>query len=61
MVLAELRQADQLDWSRAVIDAPYVRALKGGGHGRKSSRTRPERAASTTWSATPVASRLESR
>jgi transposase len=30
LLLAELRRADQLDWSRAVIDAAHLRALKGG-------------------------------
>jgi transposase len=41
LLLAELRQADQLDWSRSVIDAAHIRALKGGGDGRKSGRPRP--------------------
>jgi transposase len=61
LLLAELRQADQLDWSRAVIDASHVRALKGGRPRAQVRSTAPERAASTTWSAAPVASRLQSR
>lgn len=38
VLLAKLHQAGQLDWSRAVIDASHVRALKGGGDGRKPGR-----------------------
>ncbi|WP_229837343.1 IS5 family transposase [Dactylosporangium sucinum] len=30
VLLAELRAADKLDWSKAVIDGSHVRALKGG-------------------------------
>jgi transposase len=30
LLLSELRGADQIDWSRAVIDASFVRALGGG-------------------------------
>lgn len=29
-LLAKLRQADQIDWSRAVVDSASVRALRGG-------------------------------
>src|SRR5205814_2551248 len=29
-LLAQLHEADQLDWSRAVMDSSAVRALKGG-------------------------------
>jgi transposase len=43
LLLAELRRADQLDWSRAVIDAAHLRALKGGGDRRKSGRSRTSR------------------
>ena len=38
LLLAKLRHADQLDWSRAVVDSSAVRALKGG---QKLARTRP--------------------
>jgi len=37
-LLAELRAAGALDWSRAVIDSSHVRALKGG---PKPGRARP--------------------
>lgn len=30
MLLSELRAADKLDWSRAVVDSSSIRALKGG-------------------------------
>jgi transposase len=30
LLLAELQAADQLDWSKAVVDGAHVRALKGG-------------------------------
>ncbi len=29
-LLTKLRQADQIDWSRAVVDSASVRALRGG-------------------------------
>lgn len=47
-LLAKLRQADQIDWSRAIVDSASVRAL---GRGKKQVQTRQiERnpAASTT-------------
>jgi len=48
VLLARLQSAEQVDWSRAVVDSSSVRALKGG---PKRPRTRPireKRAASTT-------------
>jgi transposase len=30
VLLAELRAANRIDWSRAVVDSSHVRALKGG-------------------------------
>jgi transposase len=48
-VLAELRGAGRIDWSRAVIDSSSVRAV---GAGKKRGPTRPtaaNRAASITW------------
>ena len=51
LLLAELRRADQLDWSRAVIDAAHLRALKGGRRPAQVRSIRHERAASTTSSA----------
>lgn len=46
-LLAKLRQADQIDWSRAIVDSASVRALRGG---KKQVQTPPierNRAAST--------------
>lgn len=47
VMLAKLRKADQIDWSRAVVDSASVRAIGGG---RKRALTPPtgaNRAAST--------------
>ena len=47
VMLAKLRKADQIDWSRAVVDSASVRAVGGG---RKRALTPPtgaNRAAST--------------
>jgi transposase len=30
VMLADLREANRIDWSRAVVDSSHVRALKGG-------------------------------
>ena len=38
MLLTKLREADKIDWSRAVVDSASVRALLGG---RKRARIRP--------------------
>lgn len=46
-LLAELREADQLDWSRAVVDSSAVRALQKGKKQVRIPRTKPKRAAST--------------
>jgi transposase len=51
-LLVRLRQADQLDWSRAVIDAAHLRALKGGRRRAQVRSTAHAQAASTTSSAT---------
>jgi transposase len=31
LLLAKLREADQIDWSRAVVDSGSIRAVGGGG------------------------------
>lgn len=52
VVLAKLRHADQLDFSRAVADSASIRAVHGG---KKRDRTRPiavRRAANTISSPT---------
>ena len=48
LLLAKLRNADQLDWSRAVVDSSSVRALKGGKKLAPTPPTRRKRGASTT-------------
>jgi transposase len=48
LLLAKLHQAGQLDWSRAVIDAAHVRALKGGRRPAQARSTVADRAASIT-------------
>ena len=53
-LLTYLRQTDQLDWSRAVIDSSSVRAVFGG---RRRDRTQPiavKRARNTMCSPTPA-------
>jgi transposase len=53
-LLTYLRQADQLDWSRAVIDSSSVRAVFGG---RRRDRTQPiaaKQARNTMCSPTPA-------
>lgn len=37
LLLAHLQEADQIDWSRAVVDSASVRAVGGGGKNRAQS------------------------
>jgi len=37
LLLAKLREADQIDWSRAVVDSGSIRAVGGGGKNRPQS------------------------
>jgi transposase len=58
VLLAKLRGADKLDFSRVIADSSSIRAV---GAGKKVDRTQPiavVRAASTTSSRTPRASRF---
>lgn len=48
VLLAELRAADRLDMSRAVIDSSHIRALKGGPKPVGARSTGDGRAPSTT-------------
>lgn len=59
VLLARLRAADQIDWSRAVVDSSSVRAVLGGRKRAPIPRTAPARAASTTSSRTPRACRSQ--
>jgi transposase len=47
VLLARLREADQIDWSRAVVDSAPLRALKGGPKPGRIPRIKPSRAANT--------------
>jgi len=47
VLLAKLQAANQIDWSRAVVDSSPVRALKGGTKQGPIQRIKRRRAAST--------------
>jgi len=47
-ILAKLNRAEQIDWSRAVVDSSAVRALKGGPKRARTPRIEAKRAASIT-------------
>jgi transposase len=47
-LLAQLQGAEQIDWSRAVVDSSPVRALKGGPKRGRTPPIRPKRGASIT-------------
>lgn len=47
-LLAHLHQADQIDWSRAVVDSASVRAVGGGKKRVPTPRTAANSAVSTT-------------
>lgn len=59
VLLERLRAADQIDFSRAVVDSSSVRAVLGGRKRAPIPRIVPERAANTTSSRTPGASRSQ--
>ncbi len=48
VLLAKLREADRIDWSRAVADSSHVRAVKGGARRARARSTGAEPAPSTT-------------
>ena len=37
LLLAKLREGDQIDWSRAIVDSGTIRAVGGGGKNRAES------------------------
>ena len=59
-VLAELRTADRIDWSRAVVDSASLRALKGGRKRAPIPRIALGVARNTTFSPTRRASHWRS-
>ena len=48
LLLARLRNSEQIDWSRAVVDSSAVRALKGGPKPAPTRLIKPKRGASIT-------------
>ena len=48
VMLTHLQGADQLDWSRAVIDSASLRAVKGGARRGPTPRIAPKEAANIT-------------
>ena len=54
LLLDELRKADRLDLSRAVVDSSSVRAVFGGPKRAPIRRTGAKRAANTTSSPMPI-------
>jgi transposase len=48
LLLAKLRNADQIDWSRAVVDSSALRALKGGSKPDPTRLIKRKRGASIT-------------
>jgi len=61
VMLDEFHAAEQIDWSRAVVDSSSIRALKGGSKPDPTPPTAGARAASTMRSPTRRASRWWSR
>jgi transposase len=57
LLLARLRAADQIDFSRAVADSSQVQAKKGAPRRARARSTVAGRAQNTTCSSTPPASR----
>jgi transposase len=57
VLLAKLRSANALDFSRAVVYGSHIRALKGEPRPDEALLTGAEPAANTTWSPMPPASR----
>jgi transposase len=56
LLLERLRAADQIDWSRAVVDSSYVRALLGGRKRAPIPRIAGREGANTMSFLTPGAS-----
>jgi transposase len=50
LLLAELRAAGELEWSRAVADSSHVQAKKGAPRRARARLTEPGRAPSTIFS-----------
>ena len=57
LLLARLRGAGQIDFSRVVVDSSSVRAVHGGKKRDRTPPTAASRAPSTTWRPTAAATR----
>jgi transposase len=57
LLLAELRAAGEIEWSRAVVDSSHVQAKKGAPRRARARLTGQETGRSTTSSPTPPGSR----
>jgi transposase len=55
VLLARLHAADEIDWSRAIVDSSSVRAMHGGKKRGPIPRIVANPAANITWSPTPTA------
>ncbi len=60
-LLAHLQGADQIDWSRAIVDSSSVRAMHGGKKRDPIQRIAANPAANITWSPMPTAFPLRPR
>ena len=61
LLLNKLREADKIDWSRAVVDSTSVRAVFGGRRPARIRRIDGKMGASITFSPMATASRWSSR
>lgn len=61
LLLAKLRDAGQIDFSRVVVDSSSVRAVHGGKKRGRAPWTGRSAGASTTWPSTRAASRSPAR
>ena len=61
ILLAELRAAGEIEWSRAVADSSHVQAKKGAPRRARARLTEPEAAPSTTSWSTGAGSRSPGR
>jgi len=61
LLLDKLREADKIDWSRAVVDSTSVRAVFGGRRRGRIPRIDGKWGANITFSPTPTAFRWPSR
>ena len=61
LLLAELRAAGELEWSRAVVDASHVQAKKGAPRRARARLIEPETAPNTSSSSTRPGSRSPGR